>query len=51
MARGSGCCAGGPEDIKNHGWFGRMNWESVFRGEIQTPFIPEVRVPVLLLLL
>ncbi len=38
-----GCLRGGAEDIKNHKWFDRLNWDTVFRCAMPVPFVPKVR--------
>jgi protein kinase X len=37
-----GCLRGGAEDIKNHKWFDRLNWDNVLRCTIPAPFVPKV---------
>lgn len=40
-----GCLRGGAEDIKGHKWFGRTNWDAVFRCAVPAPFVPKVAAP------
>jgi len=38
-----GCLRNGGEDVKNHKWFGRLNWDAVYACKLPPPFVPEVR--------
>lgn len=38
-----GCLRNGAEDVKAHKWWGRLNWDAVFKCQIPAPFVPEVR--------
>lgn len=33
----------GPEEIKSHPWFEKVNWENIYNKSIQAPFVPKVK--------
>jgi len=37
-----GCLKNGPDDIKNHKWFSKTDWDGVFACTLPAPFIPDV---------
>lgn len=40
-----GCLRAGAEDIKQHKWFSRTNWDAVFKCAVAAPFVPSVSAP------
>lgn len=38
-----GCIRGGGEAVKEHKWFEGMDWEALYAGRIEPPFIPRVK--------
>ena len=39
-ARRIGCRKGGVEELKQHSWFGNIEWDMLYRKEIDPPFVP-----------
>ncbi|CAN0151670.1 unnamed protein product [Ascophyllum nodosum] len=38
-----GCVKGGAKTVKEHKWFAGMDWDAVFRGQVEAPFLPKVQ--------
>jgi serine/threonine protein kinase len=41
-----GCLFGGSNDVQDHKWYGELDWELMFRREIESPYIPDVKSAV-----
>eukprot|EP00904_Undaria_pinnatifida_P006548 jgi/Undpi1/3022/HiC_scaffold_14.g06399.m1 len=38
-----GCMKGGSRSVKEHKWFNGMDWEAVYKGQMEAPFLPKVK--------
>jgi serine/threonine protein kinase len=41
-----GCMKHGVEDVRSHGFFGKINWRRLQRKLLQPPYIPELKGPL-----
>jgi len=38
-----GCQRAGPQEFKDHPWFAKVNWDSVYACAVVSPYTPKVR--------
>ena len=41
-----GCMKHGPEDVKTHTFFGKINWRRLEKKLLQAPYLPQIRGPM-----
>ena len=43
LTRRLGCLKDGVKDVKEHPWFSNMEWQKLFNGHLDAPFVPEIK--------